>query len=131
MDCIFCKIINNEISSYTLYEDDIVKVFLDISPKTNGDTLIIPKKHFTNIVDIDLETLNHINKVTKDMYKLLKEKLNCEGMTIIQNNDYGQEIKHFHVHLTPRYKKDLLNHEYNKELIKPLEEVFKILKDSE
>ncbi len=131
MDCIFCKIINNEIPSYTLYEDDIVKVFLDISPKTNGDTLIIPKKHFANIVDIDLETLNHINKVTKDMYKLLKEKLNCEGMTIIQNNDYGQEIKHFHVHLTPRYKKDLLSHEYNKELIKPLEEVFKILKDSE
>lgn len=131
MDCIFCKIINNEIPSYTLYEDDIVKVFLDISPKTNGDTLIIPKKHFTNIVDIDLETLNHINKITKDMYKLLKEKLNCEGMTIIQNNDYGQEIKHFHVHLTPRYNKDLLNHEYNKELIKPLEEVFKILKDSE
>ncbi len=131
MDCIFCKIINNEIPSYTLYEDDIVKVFLDISPKTNGDTLIIPKKHFTNIVDIDLETLNHINKITKDMYTLLKEKLNCEGMTIIQNNDYGQEIKHFHVHLTPRYQKDLLNHEYNKEMIKPLEEVFKILKDSE
>ena len=131
MDCIFCKIINDEIPSYTLYEDDIVKVFLDISPKTNGDTLIIPKKHFTNIVDIDLETLNHINKVTKDMYQLLKEKLNCEGLTIIQNNDYGQEIKHFHVHLTPRYKKDLLSHEYNKELIKPLEEVFKILKDSE
>lgn len=131
MDCIFCKIINDEIPSYTLYEDDIVKVFLDISPKTNGDTLIIPKKHFTNIVDIDLETLNHINEVAKDMYQLLKEKLNCEGLTIIQNNDYGQEIKHFHVHLTPRYKKDLLSHEYNKELIKPLEEVFKILKDSE
>lgn len=128
MDCIFCKIINNEIPSYTLYEDDIVKVFLDIDPKTNGDTLIIPKKHFVNLVDIDLETLNHINKITKNMYSLLKEKLNCEGLTIIQNNDYGQEIKHYHVHLTPRYQNDLLNHEYNKKEIKPIEDVFKTIK---
>lgn len=128
MDCIFCKIINNEIPSYTLYEDDIVKVFLDIDPKTNGDTLIIPKKHFKNLTDIDLETLNHINKVTKEMYSLLKEKLHCEGLTLIQNNDYGQEIKHYHVHLTPRYQNDLLNHEYNKDLLNNIEDTFKTIK---
>lgn len=128
MDCIFCKIINNEIPSYTLYEDDKVKVFLDIDPKTNGDALIIPKKHFTNLVDIDLETLNHINKISKDIYELLKEKLHCEGLTIIQNNDYGQEVKHYHVHLTPRYKNDLLSHEYNKNMIQPIEEVFNNIK---
>ncbi len=128
MDCIFCKIINNEIPSYTVYEDEIVKVFLDISPKTNGDLLIIPKKHFTNVVDIPLDVLNHINKIVKEMYELLKEKLHCDGMTVIQNNDYGQEIKHYHVHLTPRYKNDLLSHEYNKNMLKPIEEVFKIIK---
>ncbi len=128
MDCIFCKIIKGEIPSYTIYEDDIVKVFLDIDPKTNGDTLIIPKKHFTNIDDIDLETLSHINKVTKDMYTLLKSKLHCDGMTVIQNNDYGQEVKHYHVHLTPRYENDLLSHTYNKDMLNSLEEVFKILK---
>jgi len=65
MDCIFCKIINNEIPSFTIYEDDIVKVFLDISPSSNGHSLIIPKKHYTNLVDIDMDTLTHINKVTK------------------------------------------------------------------
>jgi len=124
MDCLFCKIIKGEIPSYTLYEDDKVKVFLDINPSTNGDCLIIPKKHFTNIVDIDLETLNHINKITKEMYTLLKEKLNCDGLTTAQNNDFGQEIKHFHLHLTPRYKKDNLEHIYNKELLTSLEEVF-------
>ena len=128
MDCIFCKIINNEIPSYTVYEDETVKVFLDISPKTNGDLLIIPKEHFTNVVDIPLDVLNHINKIVKEMYELLKEKLHCDGMTVIQNNDYGQEIKHFHVHLTPRYKNDLLSHEYNKNMLKPIEEVFKIIK---
>lgn len=128
MDCIFCKIINNEIPSYTVYEDETVKIFLDISPKTNGDLLIIPKEHFTNVVDIPLDVLNHINKIVKEMYELLKEKLHCDGMTVIQNNDYGQEIKHYHVHLTPRYKNDLLSHEYNKNMLKPIEEVFKIIK---
>lgn len=124
MDCLFCKIISGEVPSYTLYEDDRVKVFLDINPSTNGDCLVIPKKHFTNIVDIDLETLNHINKITKEMYTLLKEKLNCDGLTTAQNNDFGQEIKHFHLHLTPRYKNDNVEHVYNKELLTSLEEVF-------
>lgn len=128
MDCIFCKIINNEIPSYTLYEDDLVKVFLDVSPNTNGHCLIIPKKHFTNLVDIDLETLNHINKISKEMYKILKEKLNCEGLTLIQNNDYGQEVKHYHLHLVPRYSHDLLNHNYNKELLKEISEIAKTIK---
>ena len=75
MECIFCKIVNNESPSYTIYEDEIVKVFLNINPSSDGHLLIIPKKHFTNLSDIDLDTLNHINKVSKNMYKLLKEKL--------------------------------------------------------
>ena len=45
MECIFCKIIKEEIPSYTIYEDEIVKVFLDVNPDHNGHTLIIPKKH--------------------------------------------------------------------------------------
>ena len=128
MDCIFCKIINDEIPSYSLYEDDIVKVFLDINPSTNGHCLIIPKKHYTNIVDIEIDTLNHINKIAKDMYSLLKGKLSCDGLTISQNNDYGQEVKHYHMHLTPRYKKDGWKHNYNKNELKPVEEVFKTIK---
>lgn len=106
MDCIFCKIISGEIPSYTIYEDKIVKVFLDIKPSSDGHMLIVPKKHYENILDIDLDTLNHINVVCKRMYTLLKEKLNIDGLTIVQNNNYGQDVRHFHVHLTPRYKKD-------------------------
>ena len=60
MDCLFCKIINNEIPSEIIYEDNLVKVFLDINPVSNGHALIIPKKHFVNIDDIDNETLMHI-----------------------------------------------------------------------
>lgn len=123
-DCLFCKIIRGEIPSYTLYEDDKVKVFLDINPSTNGDCLIIPKKHYTNICDIDLETLNHINKVSKDIYTLLKEKLSCKGLTFVQNNDLGQEIKHYHLHVTPRYPNDLVEHNFNKEALDKLEEIY-------
>lgn len=127
MECLFCKIVNNEIPSYTVYEDDIVKCFLDIDPSTNGDMLLIPKKHYENIVDIDLNTLNHINKVAKEMYELLKEKLNIDGLTLVQNNDYGQEIKHFHLHLTPRYVLDELKHDFNKKLLIDIEDVYQQL----
>ena len=52
MDCIFCKIINGDIPSYTIYEDEVIKVFLDISPISKGHSLIVPKKHFENIFNI-------------------------------------------------------------------------------
>lgn len=127
-ECLFCKIINNEIPSYVIFEDEIVKVFLDINPSTNGDCLIVPKKHYENMIDIDLDTLNHINIISKKIYVLLKEKLNCEGITFVQNNELGQDIKHFHLHVTPRYKDDLISHSFNKELIRDLEETLKEIK---
>lgn len=102
-DCLFCKIINNEIPSYTLYEDDIVKVFLDIDPKSNGHTLIIPKKHFLDLDDIDQATLNHIFSVAKKIKKELEEKLQPIGITLVQNNGSVQEVKHYHLHLIPAY----------------------------
>lgn len=106
MDCIFCKIINGDIPSYTIYEDEIVKVLLDANPIANGHSLVIPKKHFTNINDISLETLTHIQKVVKELYPKYKEKLNCDGITLCQNNEYGQEVKHYHLHIIPRYEND-------------------------
>ena len=104
MDCIFCKIINNEIPSYTIYEDDIVKCFLDVNPDSNGHTLIVPKRHIKDINDMDSETFNHIFKVTKKLKNILEEKLNIDGLTLVQNNGDIQEVKHFHLHLKPYYK---------------------------
>lgn len=125
-DCLFCKIIKGEIPSYTIYEDDIVKVFLDISPVTDGHCMVVPKKHTENITTIDYETLTHTEKISKEIYEMMKEKLGIAGLTRIQNNGYGQEIKHYHLHLIPRYDGDgvLFNHVSN---LKP-EEVFEKLK---
>ncbi len=104
MDCIFCKIVNGEIPSYTLYEDDTVKCFLDVNPNTNGHMLIIPKKHYTALKDIDLDVLTHIMKTAKLMEEKIMNKLNPEGLRLVQNNGFIQEVKHYHLHLIPVYK---------------------------
>lgn len=129
MDCIFCKIINGEIPSYTIYEDEIVKVFLDISPVSNGHALVIPKKHFENMYDIDLETQKHIEEVSKKVGEMLKEKLGCTGISRFQNNEHGQDVKHYHMHIIPRYDNDKLTFSLNleNEMIN-VEEIFKKIK---
>ena len=104
MDCLFCKIAKGEIPSLKVYEDDVALAFLDINPDSDGHTLIIPKKHFTDLDDIDLDTLNHINKVSKKVKHILEEKLHCEGVALQQNNGFIQEVKHYHLHLRPYYK---------------------------
>lgn len=104
MDCLFCKIINGEIPSYKIYEDDYTIAFLDINPDSDGHTLIIPKKHFNDLDDIDINTLNHINFSSKKVKKILEEKLNCDGISLLQNNGIVQDVKHYHLHLKPYYK---------------------------
>ena len=106
MDCIFCKIVDGTIPSSTIYEDEMVKVFLDINPNTNGHMLIVPKKHVVTVDDLDNELAVHILAVEKKMHSLITEKLHAEGLTIVQNNDLGQDVKHYHVHLIPRYTDD-------------------------
>ncbi len=119
-NCIFCKIINNEIPSYTLYEDEIVKVFLDINPERPGHTLIIPKNHYIDINDIPIEVLEHILLISKKISKGLKEKLNYDVLRIIQNNFVLEEVKHYHLHLIPFYQDNFS---------KSVEEIYEILQN--
>ncbi len=125
MDCLFCEIIKGNIPSKKVYEDDKVFVFLDINPNTNGHMLIVPKKHIVTVDDIDNDLAIHILEVEKKLKRLLEEKLNIEGLTIIQNNGLGQEVKHYHVHLIPRYKDDNWKTIYNKDILKDIEETIK------
>jgi histidine triad domain protein len=104
-DCIFCKIINNDIPSYKVYEDDLVLSFMTIDPVSNGHILLIPKSHHENVLDMPDDLIVHMHNVIKNkLYNMLKERLNCDGITLSQNNEYGQEIKHYHIHLIPKYK---------------------------
>ena len=106
-DCLFCKIIDGSIPSYTVYEDDKVKAFLDINPNNDGHLLVIPKEHKANLYEMDDDTLIYMLNIIREKLKpILSDKLNIDGLTISQNNDYGQEVKHFHIHVIPRYKND-------------------------
>ena len=124
MDCLFCKIIEGSIPSKTIYEDELVKVFLDINPNTNGHCLIIPKKHIVTVKEVDSILTTHILEVEKKIYDLLKEKLNIKGLTIVQNNELGQEVKHYHIHLIPRYEDDNWNINFNQESLKDTDEIY-------
>ena len=127
-DCIFCKIIKGELPSKTIYEDELIKVIMNINPTTNGHLLVLPKEHMVNIMDTTDEIIIHSIKVIREkLYPLLKEKLNCKGLTISQNNELGQEIKHYHIHLTPRYDNDLLDFNYNKDVLLSLDEIYEKL----
>lgn len=118
-DCLFCKIIKGEVSSYTLYEDDIVKVLMDAFPNSPGHILIIPKEHYLDLSDIRIDTLTHIMNIAKKYKTILEEKLNPESIVLIQNNGEAQKIKHYHLHIIPYHK--------NK-IEKNVEEMYNIIK---
>lgn len=127
-DCIFCKIINGELPSKAVYEDDLIKVIMNINPNTNGHLLVLPKEHYINIMDIPDEVVTHSLKVIREtLFPLLKERLNCEGLTLAENNELGQEIKHFHIHLIPRYPDDGADFNYDESKLTDLDQVFEKL----
>ena len=107
-NCIFCKIVNNQIPSKIIFENDLCLAFLDISPISKGHTIIVPKRHYDNIEDISEQDLASIFKVVKKIATIIHQKLNIDGYNILQNNykAAGQEINHFHVHIIPRNTND-------------------------
>lgn len=103
--CIFCDIINNQINSYKIYEDDVVVAILDIAQVTTGHCLVIPKEHFSNIFELPDDVSSHIFKVVTHISKMLKEKLNFTDLNLLNNNGplAEQTVNHFHIHIIPQY----------------------------
>jgi histidine triad (HIT) family protein len=114
-----------------VYEDDICLAYLDINPDSDGHTLIIPKVHYTDIYDIPSKVLTHIYGSAKKIMKILEDKLDCDGFTLVQNNGSIQEVKHYHLHIKPYYndKKatELIKH---KELIKDPKDIYEMVKEA-
>lgn len=107
-DCIFCKIANGEIPSRTLYEDEAFRVILDLGPATMGHALILPKDHADDLYELPDQTAAAALVLAKRMITLMKDKLHCQGFNLVQNNGEaaGQTVRHFHIHLIPRYEDD-------------------------
>ena len=104
-NCIFCKIISGEIPSSKVYEDDKVLAFLDISQATKGHTLVIPKEHVRNILEMSAETAETVFSRVPKIARAVQKATKAIGMNILNNNEEvaGQTVFHTHVHLVPRY----------------------------
>lgn len=121
-DCVFCKILKGEVSSTKIYEDDKTYVFLDANPVTNGHSLVIPKKHYETMDEMDEESASAVIKTTQKIGSAML-KFN-EGYNVNQNNKSaaGQLVPHVHYHIIPRYKGDNIN--FNCDVLKTSEEEF-------
>ena len=107
-NCIFCKIANGEIPARAIEENDMFRVVLDVGPATRGHALILPKEHYRNLYDLPEEVAAEAVKMAKKVALKMKEKLNCDGVNIVQNNEEaaGQTVFHFHMHVIPRFSDD-------------------------
>lgn len=113
INCPFCEIATHHLSAVVLYEDDTVVSVLDHRPISKGHSLVMPKKHFRNIIDIDQVTLCRVYKIAKIISSAINELYKPSGINVIQNNgiNAGQTIFHFHIQVIPRY-----DSEYNRML---------------
>lgn len=107
-NCIFCKIANGEIPSRTVYEDADFRAILDLGPATKGHALILPKEHAANLYELPDDLAAKVLPAAKKVAALLKDRLGCAGLNLVQNNGElaGQTVMHFHLHLIPRYDND-------------------------
>lgn len=107
-ECVFCKIVSGEVNSKKVAESSNLIAILDAKPKTEGHTLIIPKRHYVNILDfpnkLGLELVQMIKKVSSN---LMDEK-KAEGFNVVMNNfsSAGQVVMHAHIHIIPRREGD-------------------------
>ena len=106
--CVFCKIVNGEIPSAKVYEDDQVLAILDLSQAQKGHTLVMPKKHFDTFLDADSDTVKPVFEVTQKLARKIKTNLNADGVNVLNNTNAaaGQSVMHMHVHIIPRYTND-------------------------
>ena len=106
--CIFCMIIKGEIPSFTIYEDDATKAFMDINPLTPGHALVIPKFHTPNIYEAPADSLGQVMTTVGKVSRAVDRVIAPEGINILQANGAGagQSVFHIHFHVIPRAADD-------------------------
>lgn len=107
-DCIFCKIIAGEIGNHTVYEDENFLAFLDIFPHALGHTVLVPKIHCNNFLELSEVDAGKLIVAVEKTIKRIKEVLNPDGFNVGWNENVagGQVVPHLHMHIFPRYEGD-------------------------
>ena len=103
-DCIFCRIVAEEIGSIRVYEDANTLAFMDINPVAVGHTLIIPKQHWPNLFEMPDVQLGKVTSTARKVAVGVQKALRPDGVSLIQANGEGaaQSVHHFHMHIVPR-----------------------------
>ncbi|MBR6802069.1 MAG: HIT domain-containing protein [Eubacteriaceae bacterium] len=104
MNCTFCRIVSGELPGMKVYEDEHSLVFMDIAKDVDGHLVAIPKKHIKNILDCDIETMNHLMYAVKKVSDHLVKNCGYDGVNLLNASDEsaGQSVAHFHIHIIPR-----------------------------
>ena len=111
MNCVFCKIVNGELPSLKVYEDENTMVFMDIAKDVDGHMVAIPKKHVKNILDCDEATLKQLMSTVQKVSCHCVDQCGYDGVNLLNASDEsaGQSVPHFHIHIIPRKKDDGLD----------------------
>ncbi len=102
-ECVFCRIINGELSAEKVYENGKMLAFLDINPVNKGHLLLIPKEHYPFMSDVPDELLGELFVRAKSLMKTLKKALEAD---FVVESVVGLDVSHFHIHIIPRYNGD-------------------------
>ena len=110
MDCLFCRIVVRGIPAEVLYEGERVIAILDRYPIHRGHALILPKGHFTNLLQLPADNFHEIMHATQTVAEAIVRSLDLKGFNVFSNNGAiaGQSIFHFHIHVTPRFPDDMV-----------------------
>jgi histidine triad (HIT) family protein len=106
MNCLFCGIVNGEVSASIVFEDDISTAFLDHRPLFPGHCLLVPKQHFETLTDLPGEMIGPFFKNAQLLVRAVEVALEAEGSFVAMNNRVSQSVPHLHVHVVPRRRKD-------------------------
>ncbi len=110
-DCIFCKIANKEAEATVVYEDPHTLAFMDIHPLNPGHTLVIPKKHCTNMLDMPSDEAGRVFATVNKVMKGVHKASGADGISVGQSNGIAasQEVFHMHVHIIPRFNHEMMS----------------------
>jgi len=120
-DCIFCKIVKGEIPSYKIYEDSEFLGFLDVFPKTEGHTLVIPKTHVEWVWDYP-----NLGKYFEVVGKVARSYRDKTGGEMVRLMIFGMDVVHAHIHLLPGKSDNLTEKKLDDKKLKEIEKKFKL-----
>jgi histidine triad (HIT) family protein len=105
-NCLFCKLVNKEIPSLIVYEDNDTISFMELTPSAPGHVMVILKKHGNNILEYSHDELGKLMLGVQNVTKKIEKALESDSITIGINHKERQGVPHLHVHLIPRWEND-------------------------